>query len=890
MQYPNTPPTEKEFEQKVEELRQWISQMYPVTDEEFIDIKRRIKSNIVIKMDTGIAVTDKQPHKSWLPARRANLDFFFWKRYKQLLELDKRWNPRVTASLDRVSDEIIDLLGDPECGESFQRRGLVMGDVQSGKTANYTAICNKAADTGYRVIIVLAGIQENLRQQTQERLDMEFSGRRSEFLLDPKKQIGNMRIGVGKYGAERRIESFTSVVKDFDKNILTALNLSLHSVNTTVLFVVKKNKSILNNLINWLKNTADPNGVINLPMLLIDDEADNASINTNDSDTDPTAINDAIRRLLKLFNQTSYLGITATPYANIFIDPNDTTEMCGNDLFPRDFVYLLSPPTDYIGADKLFGDIEETLYPNAIEPLYPNEMNIYFPFGHKKDLSVTELPESMQEAMAYFLLVNGIRDMRRHKEHRSMMIHVSRFTEVQNQIRDAVNEWVIQTRSDLENYSKLPENISEKIPRIALLKSVWHKHSLGKKACDIKWHLFLSKYLFKAVAPINVRAVNQESGATSLDYSNHKSGGLRVIAIGGDSLSRGITLEGLCVSYFYRRSNMYDTLLQMGRWFGYRPDYSDLFKIWMNIDAIDWYGYITSAAAELKMEIARMKNANLTPMDFGLKVRQSPDSLLVTARNKMRSATAIERPVTLSARLLETPRLHTASNILSSNEQVFKGFVKRLSEIGQLVDRQGAKYFWNEVSKDEIRNLLLNFKTHPWQLNFQGLALADFVYKNTTKWDVVLMEGSGLEYNQLICGNKPIIIKPAKRAIKATPEQISISGTKVRVGGGGAARVGLSTEQRKEATFKFLQEHPKAKNIPDSAYLKVARPPILMLHVISVDFESPLTTIEKGVIVPEHLFALGLGIPGDGEEKIASYMVNTIEFRQYINSQEDDFL
>lgn len=905
--YQEVPPSEAEFDAMATEIRNSLHRMFPVTEDEFADIKRKLKANIVVKMDMGIVIKDnKQPHKSWLPARRADFDFFFWNRYKKFLEEIKHWNPRVTGILDRVSDEIVDLLGDPQSDGAFQRRGLVLGDVQSGKTANYTAICNKAADTGYRVIIVLAGMQENLRQQTQGRIDTEFSGRKSEYLLDPKREIENIPVGVGKYGQDKRIESFTSVIKDFDKNILKALNLSLHSVNTTAIFVVKKNKSILNNLINWLKsNNIDAQGAIKLPMLMIDDEADNASVNTNDDDSDPTAINNAIRRLLNLFHQASYLGITATPYANIFINPDTETEMHGDDLFPRDFIYLLSPPTNYIGAENIFGDDEEKTekFSGALEPLYPREMDFFFPFNHKKNMSVVELPPSMKEAMAYFLLVNGIRDVRGHyKEHRSMMIHVSRFTNVQNQISELANVWLIQIRSDLQNYAGLSEEESNKISGIAYLKAVWEKHDLankaGKHGNPMPWHQFLSQYLYKAVSPIDVRAVNQKSGATSLDYFNHKDDGLRVIAVGGNSLSRGLTLEGLCVSYFFRKSQMYDTLLQMGRWFGYRPDYGDLFKIWISIEAIDWYGYITAAAEELKSEIARMKNANLTPMDFGLKVRQDPASLIVTARNKMRTATLVKRPITVSGRLLETPRLKADYASLKSNEEVFKEFVRKLPSVGQRTDREGTSHFWEGVSKDEIEQLLRDFKTHPWHLNFQGSALADFIKENgeLTKWDVVIAKGSAIQYDGLLCGEERLHIMTEKRVVKATSEQISISGTKVRVGSGGDAKIGLSKAQRKEAEDIFIKGNPdfKSKNFPDRAYLQIARPPILMLHVIAVDKESKddktgnlRSQIDDDVQIPDYLFALGIGIPGNDDEKIAYYMVNIVELRNYYDVNED---
>lgn len=724
-QYKEVPPTEEEFLALAQTMRANMS-AFPVTDEDFTEILVRLRASIVIQMDVGVYINDRNtPHKSWLPSRRADLDFFFWNRYKKYLEEIKHWNPRVTATLDKVSDEIVDLLGDPQSKEPFQRRGLVLGDVQSGKTANYTAISNKAADTGYRIIIVLAGMMENLRQQTQSRLDAEFSGRKSEYYLDPKAEQGikNQPVGVGRYGVQKRIAAFTSVTKDFDINVLKSNDLNLQSVSDPIVLVVKKNKRILNNLIKWLSNSRDnTTGKIMLPMLLIDDEADNASVNTKSEDDSPAAINACIRQLLHEFNQASYLGITATPFANIFINPETEDEMIGDDLFPRDFIYSLAPPTNYIGADKIFGDATEK-FSDVLIPLRREEMDLFFPFTHKKTLEVDALPPSMYEAIAYFLLFNAIRDLRGdYTEHRSMMIHVSRFTDVQNRIAEAVNEWLVQVKSDVQNYAALGDGKREQIASLRYLHKVWLKHQL-EKISRTNWDDICSNYLNRAIAPIAVRAVNQRTGATSLDYFNHKEDGLRVIAVGGNSLSRGLTLEGLGVSYFYRKSQMYDTLLQMGRWFGYRPNYEDLFRIWMAEEAIDWYGYITRAANELKDEIAKMKLANQTPKEFGLKVRQDPNSLIATARNKMRSATQVSRPVTVSGKLLETPKLKANPEILKANEAAFKEFVDHLGSAGTR-DFSVKPYYWRGVNKELVVQLLLDFETHPWHLAFQGRALS----------------------------------------------------------------------------------------------------------------------------------------------------------------------
>lgn len=890
-QYQEVPPTENEFFSLASSMRASMASAFPVSDDDFNDILFRLRATLVIQMDVGVYINDKNtPHKSWLPARRADLDFFFWNRYKKYLEEAKHWNPRVTATLDKVSDEIVDLLGDPKNAQPFQRRGLIIGDVQSGKTANYTAISNKAADTGYRIIIVLAGMMENLRQQTQSRLDAEFSGRKSEYYLDPKAEQGikNLPVGVGKYGVQKHIASFTSVSKDFDINVLKSNDLNLQSVSDPVVLVVKKNKRILKNLIKWLSKSKDnTTGKVMLPMLLIDDEADNASVNTRGEDDTPAAINACIRELLNNFYQASYLGITATPFANIFINPETEDDMLGDDLFPRDFIYSLAPPTNYIGADKIFGDLSE--FSEVLIPLRRDEMDLFFPFTHRKDLEVDTLPPSMYESMAYFLLFNAVRDIRGdYSEHRSMMIHVSRFTDVQNKIADAANEWLVQMKSDVQNYATLPESQREKISNIRYLHKVWDKFDLSRISGK-SWDRVCADYLNRAIAPISVRAVNQKTGATSLDYFNHKDDGLRVIAVGGNSLSRGLTLEGLGVSYFYRRSQMYDTLLQMGRWFGYRPNYEDLFRIWISEDAIDWYGYITRAADELKDEISKMKLANQTPMEFGLKVRQDPNSLIATARNKMRSATQVSRPITVCGRLLETPRLKANTDILAANEIAFKDFIDSLSHLGTL-DSNIKPYYWRGVPKAPIAQLLLDFETHPWHLAFQGRALSEYIEEKTgdEMWDVALVtDGDGRAYPyKLKYGDSSLEIPSTeKRAVIADEKMIRISGTKIKVGSGGCTKIGLSPEEIRLAKDRFKEKFPD-KNMSDSAYLIKERKPLLMLHIIETKLNEDESTNKN---VPPFLFALGVGFPDTGDGvRTANYMVNMVELRNWMDPDEDE--
>lgn len=888
--YKDVPPTEDEFKEKADLMRSSMSVIMPVTDQEYNVILKRLKQNLVIQMDIGTYIKDcNNGHQSWLPAKRADFDFFFWNRYKKYLEEIKHWNPRVTANLGKVSDEILDLCGDPS-EKQFLIKGLVLGDVQSGKTANYTAICNKAADTGYRIIIILAGMQENLREQTQERLDAEFTGRKSEYYLDPKAEQGikNMPVGVGRYGHDKKIVAFTSVTKDFDSGVLRSNNLGIENVNCPVVLVIKKNKRILNNLIKWLSanNTLNAAGQIELPLLLIDDEADNASVNTKDPDSSPAAINDCIRRLLGQFSKATYLGITATPFANIFIDPGKD-----DDLFPADFIYALSAPTNYIGADQIFGD--GGAFSGMLQPINTLDLENMFPSKHKKDLVVNKLNDELLEAANYFLLVNAIRDLRGDTtEHRSMMVHISRFTDVQNQIADLFLIWLEQVKSDLRNYSQLTPAMAEKIETIHALHVVWEKYALSIPA-GVEWDEILHIYLYRAVAPIDVRAVNMKTGASSLDYFNHKKDGLRVIAVGGNSLSRGLTLEGLCVSYFYRNTQMYDTLLQMGRWFGYRPNYDDLVKIWISQDAIDWYSQITRATNELKDEIIAMRNAHQTPREFGLKVRQDPGSLIVTARNKMRTATSIICPISVSGHLLETPRLKAALPILAENEKVFKDFVLNLASQGERIpsDDECAKghYFWKHVSAESVSQLLLSFETHPWHLSFNGRALSEYIEKNEwpNGWDVVLMNsGEGKAYpGGIACGDEILeIAHTEKRVIKADLNMISVSGTKVRVGAGGCTRIGLTNSQIETAKATFKKETRK-QNVPDSAFLIKDRDPILMLHVI----ETMVDKASSKQDIPTFLFALGVGFPKTTKKtETANYMVNLVELSNWMDPNEEE--
>lgn len=901
-------PTLAQIDEKADEFRELLSKKYPVSDDEFKQLKQKLASEKLHKIE-GETVTLRghdAEHQSWYFSEEN--DGFYWNRYKKYLRSVKHWGIDIVNHLDQTTNEIMDELGNPkDKRRPFQRRGLLMGDVQSGKTATYTAICNKAADAGYQIIIVLAGMMENLRFQTQERLDAEFTGIESRYALDRKaeQEIRNRPVGVGKIPPiknDKRVARFTSIATDFNKRTLRAVGLSLRNLNGTALFVVKKNKSILNHLCTWLKdNNADyENGLIDLPLLLIDDEADNASVNTNSEEKDPTAINQAIRNILNCFRQASYLGITATPFANIFIDPE--VDEATRDLFPKDFLTVLPTPEKYIGADKIFGngnaddwaienenrsyDRTEGEYGQAIIPILNEEQSSFFYFKHKKELAeeLYDLPESLHEAIRYFVLICGVSDLRNDgTEHRSMLVNVSRFTKVQNRVADLIKDYLDQIKADLENYSKLSLDRAMQIKRIVALHKTWEKYKIEKFA-KVEWSKFLPVFLYKTAKRIEVRTVNQQHGASSLNYYEYKNVGMRVIAVGGNSLSRGLTLEGLCVSYFYRNSMMYDTLLQMGRWFGYRPNYDDLFKVWMAEDAIDWYGYITDAINELKEELRKMKRQNQTPEEFGLKVRQAPGSLLVTARNKMRTATSVSRPITVSGRMIETPRLKADQQSVSDNEKLCRAFLQNITEIVDVeYDDITKAYIWRNVPKRNVIDLVGQFSSHPWNLNFQKVALSEYIANDDNKlglWDVAIPQGNSESLVKIDLPKGGIKIKPEVRAVEidgTIKNMLRVSGHHVRVGTGGCAKIGLSYEKIKEI-------RAMGGKITDSSYLIKDRKPILLIHVLKKKEKNNGSTDS----VPDILFALGLGFPFDGEAKTANYMVNINELKNWVDIEDED--
>ena len=564
-------------------------------------ISKRLEERFDIRMSLGTLFAAEH-YKPWLDDARGGIGWHYWDRYKRALD-SRRFPPNVIRSMNSITDQVLDHLENPEKTGSWNRKGMVVGHVQSGKTANYIGLMCKAADSGYRVIIVLAGILNSLRNQTQERVDSGFIGVDSSRILE-NVPLNDKLVGVGKINIERRPTSLTTTKQDFNTHTAGQISMTLDALNEPLVLVIKKHKGTLDNLIRWLKYN-NPHNLKDHPMLLIDDEADLASINTNKPDDVVRAINGKIRELLRLFDRSSYVGYTATPFANIFIDPDTDDEMLGDDLFPRDFIHSLDPPDNYIGPSRVFADEPELDIVREV----PDLENI-FPIKHPIDFAPSELPPRLREAMQCFVLGRAIRLLRgEYRAHNSMMINISRFTGVQTKVRFLVEEYLRSLQQAISNHSKLPEVEALRNSEMASIRALWEKEFL---AAGQTWDK-IQATLKDAVSPIGVIEVNSSSTAEPLDYSERNyPNGRNVIAVGGLSLSRGMTLEGLSVSYFLRNSMMYDTLMQMGRWFGYRDGYADVCRIYMTSGATSWYKHISDVMEELREEFRRMKAAGMS--------------------------------------------------------------------------------------------------------------------------------------------------------------------------------------------------------------------------------------------------------------------------------------
>lgn len=855
-----------------------------------IEHKQGIKAGLI-----AIVEGDDPDFEPWLDDAKPSITPFYWERYQKLLF--KKNLPRdVITSTDQVTDTILSRLGNPRLEKRWDRRGMVVGHVQSGKTANYSGLICKAADAGYRLIIVIAGIHNNLRNQTQERIDEGLIG------FDSGKQwgrtVGGRKyvVGAGEFGPSRRPVSLTTRIHDFNKARADSDRSEIGDYVEPVVLVIKKNHRTLANLLDWLKDNSarGDQEMIDQPMLLIDDEADNASINTKYGKKLVTTINGQIRDLLNMFHRSCYVGYTATPFANIFIDPDQDDEMYNEDLFPRDFIIGLDAPTNYFGPTKIFVDgLPEEGDPTWLRYITDNEDIL--PVKHRIDHELDALPSSLTRALRTFLLARTIRNMRGQKAaHCSMLVNASRFTAVQGRLRNRLHETLERIQNSVRiNASRGAAALSD--PEIAALHGVW-QDEYSKTEFD--WPSIQSE-LLDAIA--SAKTVEVNSRANDLDYSNSGDRGQTVVAVGGFSLSRGLTLEGLTVTWFLRNTMMYDTLMQMGRWFGYRGGYEDLCRIWMPKEAIDWYAFIANAAEELHDELSTMEKAKATPRMFGLAVRSHPASLLVTARNKMGSGQKVTMRIGLSNRFVETAKVSVLKKDIIANIEVAKRLVERLVS-GAFPDETTP---WGKLIRDvpvsAIDEFLAGWRNEERSVTTDPRIVRSYIRPRRADqlklWDVLIPSLDGDDTTDLL--GTPIV--PANRSVDLndlTHDFMSFSGKAMRVASRGIEKAGVDPARAAEVERNYRQKKGLAvgerANFPDKEYRKVRERGLLILHFVKAKRPLEATLDENSrklaaKIPSQPVVAWGMSLPeslydDEGEE----FIVNSIKFKELFGEEDED--
>ena len=567
----------------------------PLTEEEREYIRFTIHSQFTIDLAHKGTVLGNPDVKRWLDNAKTDIEWTYWNAFRDYLANDQQRAEKVIQENEKIIDNILDYSGDPRIEGSWSRKGLVMGNVQSGKTQNYLGLINKAMDSGYKIIILLGGHMNDLRKQTQQRVDEGVIGRESTHIVQANLGVQN-RIGVGKYRTQE-VATVTSTIGDFNRNTANNLGITLNNLSDPIIFTVKKNTSIMRNLYEWIKtkHMLDPEDgkKLDLPLLLIDDEADFASVNTKAHRDDITATNKYIRQIIGLFNRSTYVAYTATPFANIFIDPETTDEMYGNDLFPSDFMIRVPVPDNYLGQNFYFENQDyEEISPVVI--VDDNEKMI--PVKHNSSTMVGPLTSSMKDSIRAFVISCSLRDSRGHgKNHKTMMINITHLNALQGQLTPMIDDYLKELKNSVDNI--IGYELSDAINNSSI-KS-FHETFISKFDVDESFEDVLIN-IRKAIHKIKVYGINTQTKQV-LDYSIYPDG-LSAIVVGGHKLSRGLTLEGLSISYFARNSKAYDTLMQMCRWFGYRPNYGDLCKVYLPIESNEWYTFIcllyTSDAAD----------------------------------------------------------------------------------------------------------------------------------------------------------------------------------------------------------------------------------------------------------------------------------------------------
>jgi hypothetical protein len=619
----------------------------------------------------------------------------FWPALRTILLEDL--DPGDVDSIDRASTKIVSRLPCPGDAKT-SGRGLVLGFVQSGKTANFTAVVAKATDAGYRLVIVLSGVTNVLRRQTQRRLNRE--------LVDPTPAMWI---------------PLTSDEGDFRVGKVTPAASQL-TTGQPLLVVIKKNSRVLKRLLKWLD--AAPVAIRTAcPTIVIDDEADQASVNTGSGDTDRPAVNRAILDLLGLMPRVAYVGYTATPFANVFIDPT-----IPHDLYPRDFIIDLPRPDGYFGAERIFGrdrlrqdeDDEAVDGLDVLRRVPDTEVEFVKPQGRATEGFEPQLPPSLLDAIDYFVVASAIRQTRgQGDKHSSMLIHTTLASRIHVKTKPLVAKHLAMRLDAIRAADR------ETIERFA---AIWERERAAVPPATAGEQPISFEAVAEGLEPVLADAevvVENSISDFRLDYTTSPH---RVhVIIGGNVLSRGLTLDGLVVSYFVRTASTYDTLLQMGRWFGYRLGYTDLPRVWMTQELSDAFRDLALVEKELRLDLRRYELEGITPLDFAPRIRTHP-KLMITSAQKMQRA--VDSDVSYSSRFVQTTFLHREETAVIEANQVAARDLVTATGPREAWRQMAGRWVRSEVPVEDVLDFMDRFSIHPANVEANPTLLRDYIMGN----------------------------------------------------------------------------------------------------------------------------------------------------------------
>ena len=756
------------------------------TEAELEAATRDLEALFIVSQGPSIALRSEQRPQEWYFGERRRPGPFMTRYLKKLGE--GGWAPNPVKEVENSTADVMELMDDPDREGAWDWRGLVVGNVQSGKTAHYAGLMNRAADAGYRVIIVLAGMHNVLRRQTQLRLDQDFLGFDTAGSTSGG---GRRRVGVGLLpGPVLLVDSLTTSELSGDFSRTVAQNSNFAPADRPFVFVVKKNGSVLKNLNRWI--TRLPEESRQVPLLVIDDEADQASPDTGDQgvrpdgtfeeDYDPKRINGEIRKLLAAFRRSVYVGYTATPFANILIHDERSAKDFGDDLFPATFIVSLSAPDDYFGPLAVFGRDDDDAFEGLPLVRHIDQTDeSWIPDPHGMTLrpvyrGLSRVPPSLATAMRSFVVASAARAARGQANvHKTMLVHVSRFQEVHDLVHAQVEEELREIRNaiaanDVEELEVLEEMwVGDFEPTTDAMRGT----IFGRTVRPVTW-AEITKHLLIEVDRIQVAVANGRS-RNGIDYEAAELNGmgLSVIVIGGDKLSRGLTLEGLSTSYFLRVSRQYDSLLQMGRWFGYRKGYADLCRLFTTFDMEVWFRHLATVNEDLRSQLTHMRLTLATPKQYGLSIA-THSVMNVTAANKRRYGA--ERPTSYAGEGKIQTVLFRDVGKVASNAAVVDAMLEDLNAPEEDPKRpsggQARGLVWREVAGSEIATLLDGLAFPPESSDVDGRRMAAYIRRQIavselTRWTVYVPSGRGSIISVAGCPLKSVERKELERSTPA---------------------------------------------------------------------------------------------------------------------------